>query len=110
MKKVKKSLKILIKGVEWTVYVQPNLSYIRQHGNDSGAITYINDKDIFFNSDHVNTGYIRHELTHAFVASSGINSSSLDQDQFEELFCEIVEEHYHDIGSLTDKIINFILK
>lgn len=105
----KKSLVIQIKGLEWQVFSQTNTSYIRQHGKDSGAITYLKEKQIYFNKDHFNPGYIRHELLHAFVSSSGINSSSLDADQIEELCAEIVEEHYFEIGSLTDKITNFIL-
>lgn len=106
----KKSLKISIKGLEWTIYSQSNMSYVRKHGNDSGAITYLQDREVFFNSGHFNPGYVRHELLHCYIASSGTNSSNLTKDQLEELCCEIVEEHYFEIGALADKIVNFILK
>lgn len=106
----KKALKITIKGVEWTIFAQSNTQYIRAHGKDSGAITYLRDREIYFNTGHFTPGYVRHELLHAYVSSSGTTSSNLTADQVEELCAEIVEEHFYEIGGLTDKIVNFLLK
>lgn len=106
----KKYIKILVKGLEWTVYAQSNSSYIRNHGKDSGAITYIPNREMYFNIDHYNPNYAFHELLHAFVASSGTTSSGLDADQMEELCAEIISEHYYELGDLQNKITTLILK
>jgi hypothetical protein len=106
----KKSLKVRIKGLEWTIFGQSNASYVREHGKDSGAITYPQDREIYFNTNHFTPGYVRHELLHAFVSSCGTNSSSLTADQVEELCAEIVEEHYYEIGDIANTIVNFLLK
>lgn len=106
----KKSFKLHIKGLEWTVYGQSNLQYIRAHGKDSAAITYLTDREMYFNVNHFNSEFVRHELLHAYVASSGVTSSSLSADQIEELCCEIFGEHGVEMMGQADKIVNFLLK
>lgn len=106
----KKSLKIHIKGLEWTVVGQTASAYTRAHGKDSAAITYIVDRVMYFNVSHFNSEYVRHELGHAFAASCGTTSSSLTADQIEELMCEIIGEHGPELMGLADKIVNFLLK
>jgi hypothetical protein len=105
-----KSLKITMKGIEWTVYAHSTASYKRRHGSDSHAITYTKDREIFFNKDTLAPDYVRHELLHAFVASSSTNSSSLDVDQMEELCAEIIGEHGVELMLYADQILNFFLR
>lgn len=106
----KKSLKIQIKGLDWTVFGQSNKSYARAHGSDSAAITDINEREIYFNLDHFTTSYCRHEIFHAFLASSGTSSSSLTADQVEELAAETYGDHGPVMDMLTDQIVNFLFK
>lgn len=110
MSSKKKSLKISIKGIDWTIFGQSNASYVREHGNDSAAITYPAHREIYFNFSYVTPGYVKHELMHAYVSSSGTNSSKLAADQVEELCAEIIEEHYYEIGDISNKILSFLLK
>jgi hypothetical protein len=106
----KKPYKATIKGMDWEFHLQTNSSYVRKHGNDSGAIAYPEDRDVFFNANYLSGGKIRHELMHVYVASSGINSASLTKDQMEELCAEIVELHGPELMYLTDKILEHFLK
>lgn len=106
----KKSLKINIKGLEWTVVGQTASAYTRAHGRDSAAITYLQDRVMYFNLSHFNSEFVRHELGHAYAASCGTTSSSLSADQVEELMCEIIGEHGPELIVLADKIVNFLLK
>lgn len=111
MAKLKKKIfKLQIKGLDWTVHGMTNQQYTRSHGKDSAAITYLQDREMFFNLSHFNTEFVRHELGHAYVASSGTTSSSLTTDQIEELMCEIIGEHGLEIVQQADRIVNFLLK
>lgn len=105
----KKCIKIMVKGLEWTVYVQSKAAYVRNHGNDSSGITYISSREIFFNEANYMPYYAFHEILHAFVGSSGTTASSLNADQIEELCAEIISEHYYEIGELQHKITKLVL-
>jgi hypothetical protein len=108
--KKKPPLKSNIKGYEWTFYAQTNATYIRKHGSDSHAITYTVDREVYFNLNTLAPEYVRHEIFHAYVASSNTNSSNLDQDHIEELCAEIYGDHGPEMDSLVDKILNYFLK
>jgi hypothetical protein len=105
-----KSLKIKIKGIEWQIFAQTPAAYKRKHGSDSHAITYTKDREIYFNKETLAPDYVRHELLHAYVASSSTNSSSLTTDQMEELCAEMVGEHGIEMMLFADQILNFYLR
>ena len=108
--KKKLPLKEKIKGYEWTFHAEKSRTYIRKHGSDSHAITYTLDREIFFNIDTLAPEYLRHEVFHAYVASSNTNSSNLDKDQMEELCAELYGDHAPEMDLLVDKILNYYLK
>lgn len=106
----KRTYKDRIKGMEWTFSLLPKASYVRGHGNDSDAVTYPHDREVFFNSDRLTPGVVRHEVFHVFVASSGTNSANLTVDQMEELGAELYENHGPEMDWLVDKILEAFLK
>lgn len=108
--KKKAPLKEKIKGYEWTFHAQTNTAYIRKHGSDSHAITYPLDREVYFNLSSMAPEYIRHEIFHAYVASSNTNSSDLDKDQTEELCAELYGDHAPEMDLLVDKILNYFAK
>lgn len=108
--KKKAPYKSKIKGHEWSFHGQTNAAYVRKHGSDSSAITYTKDREIYFNLSCMAPDYVRHELLHAYIASSSTNSSNLDADQVEELCCEIFGEFGPEIDLLADKILNYYLR
>lgn len=99
-----------IKGYEWTFFAEKNATYIRKHGSDSHAITYTHDREIYFNISSLAPSYVRHEVFHAYVASSNINSSNLNKEQMEELCAELYGDHGPEMDKLVDKILNHFLR
>lgn len=110
MKRKKVPLKDVIKGHEWTFHAQTSNTYSRKHGSDSHAITYTHDREVYFNIDSLAPDYVRHEIFHAYVASSSINSADLDKDQMEELCAELYGEHGPEMELLVNKILNYYLR
>lgn len=100
----------LVKGISWDFHLQSSTAYRRAHGKDSGAISYLGDKDVYFDSSQLSPGVVRHEVLHVFVASSGTNSASLDASQMEELCAEIYETHGPEMDLLVDKILEHFLR
>lgn len=103
-------LTLNIKGLEWKIYVQTPAAYKRKHGSDSAAITYYEDKVIYFRTDHVKYGSCLHELGHALVYSSGTTSAQVSSSQMEEHIWELLEEHYFDLGNWTRQAHDFLAK
>ncbi|NBO22292.1 hypothetical protein EBU94_02975 [bacterium] len=99
-----------IKGIDWKFYAQSSATYSRRHGRDSHAITYTKDREVFFNINSLAPDYVRHEIFHAYVASSSVNSADLDKDQMEEVCAEVYGEHGPEMDLLVDQILNFFLR
>lgn len=108
--KKKSALKEKIKGYEWAFYAQTGATYTRKHGSDSHAITYFNDREVYFNINSMAPEYVRHEVFHAYVASSCTTSSNLNTEQMEELCAEIYGDHGPEMDMLVDKILNYYLR
>lgn len=95
---------ISIRGVTWTVRLYNPRSYVKINGDDSRAITHLAEREIHCRQDYLDLVTLRHEVIHALIDSSHHISSDLDQDKFEEMVCEIVSEHYYDIGKWSEEI------
>ena len=98
-------IKISIKGKEWTIRYLTAAQYKKKIGTDSGAITLLDKKMIVFNKANVEPGYIRHELLHALVEESSVESAMLSPAQIEEVMCSIVQHQWHNIAIWTDLIL-----
>lgn len=105
----KKHLSIQIKGIEWKVYFQQDSTFQKSHG-DCEAITYPDDREMYFNMRNFYSGYVAHELVHSFVASTNTEHSSLDKDQAEELICALYQHHHLEFNKLIFEIVDFVLK
>lgn len=106
----RKPYKANVKGVDWEFHLQSASVYKRNHGGDSGAITYLGDKEVYINQSQLSPGTIRHEIMHVYAKSSGMNSSTLNGDQAEELCAELYEFHGPEMDLLVDKILEHFLK
>lgn len=106
----KKSFKKKIKDVNWTFYIQTTRQYIKDHGDDSDAITYPHDKECYFNKARFLPSAIRHEMIHIYVASSSVSSSNQDAEQREETIAEIYEQHGPEMQVLEDEILDFFMR
>ena len=104
----KQYMTINIKGLDWKIFVQAPALYKRKHGADSAAITYPEDREIYFCTDRVKYGLCMHELGHALIESSGTTSANITAHQMEELILELIEEHYFDLGNWTRNVLDYV--
>ena len=65
----KNSLVVKIKGVEWTVKLQSNAVFARQHGSRIFGVVYPYDREMYFNKSGLTMSILRHELFHALLHS-----------------------------------------
>lgn len=94
-----------VKGAEWHFYLESASTYVRKHGSDSEAITYLKEREVFFNKCEFDTNVVRHELFHIYVYESNTNSSpDFTKDDMEDLGAEIIGE----FGALLVQEADFI--
>lgn len=103
---MKKELKLDIRSKEWKIVLFDLDSYHTEHGEDSRAITLIEDHEVHFNVDYLTLPVIRHELTHVFIESYSHYNVEYTNDQLEEVLCSINEYYYDALGKLSKKIYN----
>lgn len=108
--RVKKSLVMQIKGIEWTIHLQSHSSYKRKHGSDSDAIMYPDLREIYYSKEMLIPRIVRHELMHAWVESSGIYCSNMKAGQMEELCSVIIGDHGPELFHQCDKIIEYFTR
>jgi hypothetical protein len=100
----------IIKGAEWHFYLESASVYKRKHGSDSDAITYIKEREVYFNRADFDTNCVRHELFHIYIAESNTNSSpDFTKDDMEDLGAEIIGEFGPLIVHEADFIHNKLL-
>lgn len=107
-------MKINIKGNEWVVkYLTPK-QFVKEAGKDqvygAGAYTTVDgSRKIVLQKGECSIGIIKHELGHAIVSESPVQSAELSPHQVEEMMCEIIEKDWGLITKLTEQIVNDIL-
>jgi hypothetical protein len=96
---------ILIKGIKYKVKLLKKLDYIKKYKDTSYAHVDREDREILFRDDKINKKYVIHEVTHAFINSLHLGScNDLTLDDFEEIICELMEDHITDIVSISNMI------
>lgn len=105
-----KHINLKIKGIDWKIFLQTPAAYHRMHGNDSSAIMYPEDRELYFKKDHLKLGTVIHELLHCYIASAGTTSADISAFQMEEHICELLEDHIFDLLNDAKKVIDFIAK
>jgi len=98
-------LTIPIKGYPYKVYLLEPKKYILKHKDNSLAHVHKHEKEIVFRKDHVDKKIVIHEVTHAFLNQCHLGScDNLDVEDFEEIVCELMEDHIQDILSCSNEI------
>lgn len=103
----RKPFKIVVKGLEWTFYVQLPTTYKRQHGGCSEGITYPETQEVFLNRKFLSPRTVRHELLHVYYASCCVESGHLKKAQVEEVCASIVGHHLDHIQNDCTTILEF---
>jgi hypothetical protein len=108
--KLNKKLKLNIRSKEWTMVLMDVDSYHKKNGEDSRAITHIEEHEVYFNTDYLTLPIIRHEITHVFVESYSHYNVEYTNDQLEEVLCSIVEYYYHELDKISRQIYKHFKK
>lgn len=107
-----KSLVIKIKGADWRVNFVTRKVFDKEHPELAGAFA-LTEKGgprlIWFVPSVFSTGIAFHELLHAHSSECCIGSSSISPDDREELCCEILENHLHEILAAGKQITDFFI-
>jgi hypothetical protein len=103
---MKKAIKYVINGDEWDISVLDKKTYSKKHGNDSYAITEIEQHYIDFTADAFCIELVLHELFHAHISYCYIETATLKQGQMEEVACELFAYR----GNLINKQAKEIFK
>lgn len=102
-------MEILIKGVKFRVILETKKDYIKKHGDGSYAHLDKLKKCLAFRQDHISKKIIMHEVMHGYINACHLAScSDISMDDFEEIVCELIEEHYSDIGKTTNQIYKYL--
>ena len=102
-------MEIYIKGVRFLVKLESRKEYIKNHTDGSYAHLDKVKKTLTFRNDHVSKKIVMHEVVHAFINACHLGScNDISMEDFEEIVCEMMEEHYHDIGKTTNEIYRFL--
>jgi len=105
----KSDLIIKVKGADWKVRLLPVKKFIKEYDDKTGAITVPKDKRIDFRKDEIRPSFVRHEIFHAFVSESNIDSTELTTNQMEELAASIMGENGIEIIQLADNVMAYLM-
>ena len=98
-----------IKGIKWKIKLLTKEAYFKAYGPDQAHME-AGLKTMFFRKDIIKLNVVIHEVTHAYIAQCHLGScNTLSIDDFEEIICELMEDHILDI-SKTGREVMKILK
>lgn len=100
---------VLVKGIKFKVRLLEKKVYIKKHSENSYAHCDRQERELVFRKDHIKKKTIIHEVTHAFINSIHLGSTDdLTINDFEEIICEMLEDHLMDINKLSNQILAYL--
>lgn len=99
----------LIKGSVWTVNFITDKTFIKNHGEGHG-IALSETKTINIKRSSVSLETILHELWHAYIYESNLESAELTSLQMEEISADTVGTSYHLLGNNLWGIVDYYLR
>jgi len=101
-------MKIIIKGIPYKVILFSNVEFIKVH-SDASVAMHVGTRELHFREDHIKKNVIIHEVTHAFINSLCLGScSNISLEDFEEIICELMEDHLMDINRISNEILTYL--
>lgn len=106
--KPKPKFKVKILGDSWNIYCLEQEEYAKFFGEDSEAVTvYDHGLGIFnivFSARSLKRSTVAHELVHAFRSYQYTDSAGLNEDQHEEVMCDLIAYRGQALQRLTNSI------
>lgn len=100
---------VLIKGIKFSIKLLSKKDYIKKHSDKEYAHLDRYTKQLVFRQDFITKRIVIHEVTHAFIATLGLGScNELSVEDFEEIICEMLEDHLMDINKVSNEILGYL--
>lgn len=93
-----------VMGKKWTLRVLRRKRYDKKHGGDSIALTKVHKRRIDLTPSGTDLETIVHELVHAYLAEICTKTTDLDEEQLEEIFCELMSKRGKELLRLADSL------
>ena len=102
-------MEIYIKGVKFKIDLLTKEKYIELHKDNSYAHLDKEKKSLTFRKDHISKKICIHETVHAYINACHLGScTDISMEDFEEIICEMMEEHIDDIKNTAKEILSFL--
>lgn len=99
---------VLIKGIKYKVKLLTKEKYTKIY-KDSYAHVNRETREIIFRDDKISKKITIHEVTHAFINSLHLGScNELTLEDFEEIICEMLEDHLMDINKVVNTVFSYL--
>ena len=100
---------VLIKGIKYRIILLDKAKYIKLIKDTSLAHLNREDRTLVFRKDHIKKNIVIHEVVHAFINSLHLGScNDLSMEDFEEIICEMMEDHLLDINKISNEVLSFL--
>ena len=83
-------MKIRIQHDLWEVLFFEEEKFVRRFGEEIGACTLTEDRKLCFHDGDFTKEFIIHELAHAYYSYLCLGSTTLTNDQLEEVWCDLI--------------------
>lgn len=97
-------MKFNIYGDNWEFHVMDTDNFVKEFGEELGAFVVPSTREAFFSEDDLNEEIVVHEVTHIYIYNMCLNSANIQQDQLEEIFCDMMATHGRKILRQARKI------
>ena len=100
---------VLIKGIKFKVKLLKKKDYEKRYGKDAVAHVNKTTREIIFQTGDVKKNVVIHEVVHAFITGCHLGScDDITLSDFEEIICEMMEDHLMDINTVSNEILKFL--
>lgn len=88
----------------WKVRVLSGDDFMSKFDSEDAGVTLPITRELFLHEDELSLELVVHELAHIYYDSCCTKSATLDSDQFEEVFCDIVAVYGEVIWRMARKL------
>jgi len=103
-----KSVKVM--GKSWNIQVLKTPTWQIKFDDSSAALCDESSRTLFFHTDHISLGTIRHEVRHAFISECCVRSAQLSGPQKEEINADLDAERWNEMDRVSKSIFKNIKK
>jgi hypothetical protein len=105
---------IKIKGTKWKYRLIPRELFLKVHKDaeviDHVAITIKQENRIDFTPNELTVETIIHELVHAYMSETYTNSANLENEQMEDIICDMISYNISKIQKQSKRMLKVLLK